>query len=97
MPQEGKHYFSIFVQKINWSIFSVGIVNQNRRNFPTSHESKDCITYFAKNGTIWEQGICRGGGPLILEGSEVKIVLDNEKGLVKWFADGVEIGSTRVG
>ena len=64
-PSVGKHHFRVFIEKINWSIFSVGIVNQNRRNYPNSHESPDCITYFAKNGCIWEQEFCRGRGPMI--------------------------------
>jgi hypothetical protein len=64
-PLNGKHYYSVFIDNVSYSIFSLGIANQNRRNYQHSHESSDCITYFGKNGCIWEQGICRGGGPNI--------------------------------
>jgi hypothetical protein len=46
---------------------------------------------------VWEQGICRGGGPVIPSGVEMRVVVDMEKEMVKWFQDGVEIGSTIIG
>jgi len=61
----GKYYFSLFIEKVSFNIFSVGIANQNRRNYETSHNSEDCMTYFAKNGTVWQNGNSIGGGPCI--------------------------------
>jgi hypothetical protein len=65
LPTKGRHFFSVYLNHISYSIFSVGIACQSRRNYNHSHESPDCITYFAKNGMIWVNGISIGGGPVI--------------------------------
>jgi hypothetical protein len=61
----GKHYFVMYIEKISFMLFSLGIVAQRRRNHKNSHKNKDLISYFAKTGAIWEDEDCRSGGPLI--------------------------------
>lgn len=62
IPQSGRYFFSLFLNKISYCIFSVGIVNQKRRNYEKSYESPDCISLFGKNAMVWQDTICRGGG-----------------------------------
>jgi len=37
IPPYGKHYFAMFIEKISYQIFSLGIVNQKRRAYQNSH------------------------------------------------------------
>lgn len=94
LPTTGRHYFALFLDRTTYSIFSVGIASQSRRNYKHSHDHPDCITYFAKTGMVWELGRSRGGGPVIPSGVELRVVVDREKEMVKWFQNGEEIGST---
>jgi hypothetical protein len=84
----------MYIERITFKIFSLGIVSQRRRNYQNSHLSEDLISFFAKTGAIWENGDCRGGGPQIPNGVEIRIVVDMDKGTVKWFMDRREIAST---
>jgi len=85
MPNKGRRYFSVFLDKISWSIFSVGIANQNRRNYQSSYESPDCISYFGREGTVWSNGLCVGGGPHVPDEVEIIVVVVFLKNLVKWY------------
>ena len=31
-PSKGRHFFSVYLNKITHAIFSIGVVNQNQRN-----------------------------------------------------------------
>jgi len=53
IPPIGKHYFVMYIERISYKIFSLGVVSQKRRNFKNSHENPDLISYFAKTGAIW--------------------------------------------
>ncbi len=95
-PLTGRHYYSLYVENISYSIFSMGIASQNRRNYQVSHESVDCMSYFAKTGMIWRRGLSIGGGPIIPNKVEIRVVVDFIKQTIKWFMDGVEIGSALI-
>ena len=96
-PPSGRHFFSLYLDNISWSVFSVGVGNQNRRNYQNSHESSECISLFGKLGTVWQDGVSRGGGSPIPDRVELRVVVDFLKGLVKWFQEGIEIASTSLG
>lgn len=87
----------MFIERVSYKLFSLGIVNQNRRNHKNSHESPELISYFSKTGAIWEKGDCRSGGPQIPNGVEIRIVVDMTKHWVKWYMDKREIASTDLG
>lgn len=97
IPPYGRHYFVMFIERVSYKLFSLGIVNQNRRNHKNSHESPELISYFSKTGAIWEKGDCRSGGPQIPNGVEIRIVVDMTKHWVKWYMDKREIASTDLG
>lgn len=87
----GKHYFVMYIDRISYKLFSLGIVNQKNRNLQNSHKNRELISYFAKTGAIWEYGDCRCGGPTIPNRVELRIVVDMDKFTVKWFMDKKEI------
>jgi hypothetical protein len=89
LPTSGRHFFSLYLNQINWAVYSVGIVKQSRRNYEKSYESKDCICFFAKEGTVWQEKGCRGGGSPVYDGVEIRVVVDWLKGLIKWYQEGI--------
>jgi hypothetical protein len=97
IPPIGRHYFVMFIEHISFKIFSMGIIDQRRRNYQNSHLNHSLISYFAKTGAIFENGDCRGGGPLIPNGVEIRIVVDMTKHWIKWYMDKREIASTMIG
>jgi hypothetical protein len=72
------------------------IVCQSRRNYQRSVDHEDCIAFFARNGTVWQERVERGGGPPVPNGVELRVVLDWVKDMVKWYQDGTEIASTMI-
>jgi hypothetical protein len=91
----------MYIEKISYQIFSLGIVNQSRRGYQNTKEHPDLITYFGKTGAIWEynpkgQMPFRSGGPPIPNGVEIRVVVDMNRYEIKWYMDRVEIASTRI-
>ncbi len=97
IPPFGKHYFVMYIEKISYKIFSLGIVSQKRRNFQNSHEDPALISFYAKTGAIWQNSTFRGGGPQIPNNVEMRIVVDMDKFTVTWFMDKKEIATTVIG
>lgn len=46
---------------------------------------------------IWVNGISIGGGPVISNHVQVKVVLDFDKCLIKWFEEDEQIGGMAIG
>lgn len=46
---------------------------------------------------MWQDGGCRGGGPPVRDGVEIRVVVDFMNKLIKWYIKGVEIASTYIG
>ena len=55
------------------------------------------MAFYAYNSTIWQQGVSMGGGSPVRGKVEMRVVVDFLKELVKWYVEGVEVGSACMG
>lgn len=57
---EGKWYYEVYLERISYGIFSIGVFHPRRRNFEFSHDSPDCVVLFGVGNAIMKNSVISG-------------------------------------
>ena len=91
----GKHYFEVKAINLVNNGLIIGVVSQARKGQRHSYDQKECICYDG-TGKIFELGRKWPAPVKLQSGHTVKVVVDFDQMLIKWFISFTEIGSVLI-
>jgi hypothetical protein len=92
---KGRCYFEVRVVNLLNNGLIIGVVNSQRKGQRHSYDQKDCVCYDG-TGKIFETGRKWPVPVKFQTGHMVKVMVDSEKSIIRWYISYTEVGSALI-